>query len=80
MRAIILAMAFAAAFAGQASAESGKTTMQHVRNHHRAANAQASVAAPDPFAVYANGHLIGRDPDPNVRSALTDEYWQRLIN
>jgi hypothetical protein len=37
-------------------------TIMALRMHRR--RSQRSIP------VYANGHLIGRDPDPNVRSAL----------
>jgi hypothetical protein len=31
-------------------------------------------ADPDPMNVYVNGRFIGRDPDPNVRQQLKNDY------
>ena len=39
-------------------------------------NANAAVTAPDPYGVYVDGREIGRDPDPNIRSSLRDEYYE----
>jgi hypothetical protein len=29
----------------------------------------------DPYSVYVNGRYAGRDPDPNVRQSLVNEYY-----
>lgn len=85
MRAIILAAAIAAAFAGPVLAQPGGH-MEHSRNEHRVTNehrvrnARAEIAAPDPYGVYIDGQEIGRDPDPNIRSSLRSEYYENQGN
>ena len=34
----------------------------------------AAIAPNNPIAVYANGKLIGQDPDPNVRMMLQKDF------
>ena len=36
--------------------------------------AAASLQQQDPYGVYADGELIGRDPDPNVRASIRAAY------
>ena len=40
----------------------------------RALPAVTSYSGPDPYGVYINGEMIGRDPDPNVRQELVYDY------
>jgi len=37
-----------------------------------------SLAAQDPYGVYVNGELIGRDPDPAVRAQIRAAYCGRF--
>ncbi len=34
----------------------------------------AVAAAQDPYGVYVDGQLIGRDPDPNIRAQIRAGY------
>jgi hypothetical protein len=34
----------------------------------------ASYAQQDPYGVYVDGQLIGRDPDPNIRASIRAAY------
>ena len=36
--------------------------------------ARTSYSGPDPYGVYINGEIIGRDPDPKVRQELVYDY------
>ena len=73
-KAIVLAAVLAAAAVSPALAKS-----QHAVHNFRQSNAQldtrAAVAAPDPYGVYIEGREIGRDPDANIRSSLSEEYY-----
>src|SRR5262245_18671019 len=74
-KAIVLAAVLAAVAGSPALAKS-----QHAVHNFRQSNAQldtsAAVAAPDPYGVYIQGREIGRDPDPNIRSSLRNEYYE----
>jgi hypothetical protein len=37
-------------------------------------NFSAANAQQDPYGVYVDGQLIGRDPDPNVRASIRAAY------
>src|SRR5438094_9250760 len=79
MKSVILALTAAALIATPAFASK-------LKHPPRAAAAAASLATarpvpaitsysgPDPFGVYINGEMIGRDPDPNVRQELVYDY------
>jgi hypothetical protein len=76
MKAIVLAAAIAAAaIASPALAKSAKVTQQ-VRHSQQVLNANAALTAPDRYGVYVDGREVGRDPDPNIRSSLRDEYYE----
>lgn len=49
------------------------------RYHHqyspRVGQAYGYMRGRDPYSVYVNGHYAGRDPDPNVRQELENEYY-----
>jgi hypothetical protein len=38
----------------------------------------ATTAAQDPYGVYVDGELIGRDPDPNIRAQIRAGYCGRF--
>jgi hypothetical protein len=77
MKAIVLAAAISAvAIASPALAKSANVT-QHVRHSQHVMNANAAFAVPDRSGVYVDGREVGRDPDPNIRSSLRDEYYER---
>ena len=40
--------------------------------------AQSYAAAQDPYGVYVDGELIGRDPDPAVRAQIRAAYCGRF--
>src|SRR5947207_11609787 len=79
MKSIILALTAAALIATP-------TFARQLKHPPRAAAAAASLATarslpavtsysgPDPYGVYINGEMIGRDPDPNVRQELVYDY------
>jgi hypothetical protein len=46
----------------------------HARSAHAQVHAQNPAAKTDPFGAYMNGKEIGRDPDPNIREELRNEY------
>jgi hypothetical protein len=46
----------------------------HARSAHAQVHVQAPAAKTDPFGAYVNGREIGRDPDPNIRQELRNEY------
>jgi len=77
MKRLILLSAVAAIAATPALAKSN----HHKTRHHQAARqvvvpgAAYGSMARDPYAVYVNGHYAGRDPDPNVRQSLVNEYY-----
>ena len=75
MRTIVLATALALAASAPALAKS-TDVMHHARAAHHMTSPNAAVAAPDPYGVYIEGQEIGRDPDPNIRSTLRDEYYE----
>ena len=77
MKRLILFAALAAVAATPALARD-----HHKVRHHRhiagSANAYGyagGYAGRDPYSVYVNGHYAGRDPDPNVRQSLVNEYY-----
>jgi hypothetical protein len=39
---------------------------------------QNFAAAQDPYGVYVDGELIGRDPDPAIRAQIRAGYCGRL--
>ena len=53
--------------------------------HHLVRNAHAQMQIPtqlrqhpsqaDPYDVYVDGHYAGRDPDPNVREELKNDWY-----
>ena len=74
----VAAMTIAAVLATPA----GAATLKH---HHQAAQAipraQYNQMLPsvgsdgaDPMGVYVGGKLVGRDPDPNIRYMLRNQY------
>jgi hypothetical protein len=71
MKAMLLAAAIAVAIAGPAFARSSH--VKHPTRH--VLDAQAAV--PDQYDVYVDGHYVGRDPDPNIRQSLRDQYYSR---
>jgi hypothetical protein len=82
MKAIVLAAAIAAAAVSPALAKSANTAqhlqhLQHLRQSQRVLDARAAFMTPDPYGVYVDGREIGRDPDPNVRSSLRNEYYEQ---
>ena len=40
--------------------------------------AAAGMQAQDPYGVYVDGQLIGRDPDPNVRAQIRAAYCDKF--
>ena len=42
--------------------------------------ARAMVIETRPADVYVGGQLIGRDPDPAIRSHLMNDYYQQFGN
>ena len=79
MKVAPLALAIAIVTAGPALAKptdvprSG-SHVAHVRSAHGQVHVQAPAAKTDPFGAYVNGREIGRDPDPNIRQELRNEY------
>ena len=37
-----------------------------------------AAAAPDPYGVYVDGELIGRDPDPAIRAQIRAGYCSKF--
>jgi hypothetical protein len=77
MKVASLALAIAIVAAGAALAKPTDVPRSgshdaHMRSGH--AHAQTSAAKTDPFGAYVNGKEIGRDPDPNIREELRNEY------
>ena len=79
MKVASLALALAIVTAGPALAKpidaprSGSHDA-HVRSAPAQVHVQTPAAKTDPFGVYMNGREIGRDPDPNIREELRNEY------
>ena len=73
-RAIILA-AVLAAIAGSPALAKSQKAVQNFRQSHAMVDTRAAVAAPDAIGVYVGGKEIGRDPDANIRSSLSQEYY-----
>ena len=38
----------------------------------------AMVVDTDSYDVYVGGKLVGRDPDPNIRAHLRDDFYTRM--
>ena len=75
----VAAITIASALATPAAA----ATLKH--HHHQAAQAipraqynqmlpAVGSDGPDPTGVYVGGKLVGRDPDPNIRYMLRNQY------
>ena len=77
MKTIVLATALALAVSAPALAKTSDTTTHHARLSHHAMNSHPAFVMPDPAGVYVDGQEVGRDPDPNIRSTLRDEYYER---
>jgi hypothetical protein len=73
-KAIVLAAVLAAVAGSPALAKSQKA-VHNFRQAHAQVDTRATVAAPDPYGVYVGGKEIGRDPDANIRSSLSEEYY-----
>jgi hypothetical protein len=74
MRTIIVAAAITLIASSVALAASKRVSPNQARG------ANAMVMEADPSGVYVDGRLIGRDPDPAIRSRLKDEFYQNLGN
>jgi len=67
--------------ANPAFARYSKPSLGSLKSAARQSSAQFQLTeqpAPqqlDPIGVYVDGRLIGRDPDPNVRATLQQEYY-----
>jgi hypothetical protein len=76
MKTIVLATALALAVSAPALAKPSNT-MHHAHTSHHAMNAHSAFVMPDAAGVYVDRQEVGRDPDPNIRSTLRDEYYER---
>jgi hypothetical protein len=79
MKAVSLALAIAIVTAGAALAKPTDVTRSgshdaRARSAHAQGHVQTPAAKTDPFGAYINGKEIGRDPDPNIREELRNEY------
>lgn len=79
MKVASLALAIAIVTAGAALAKPTDVPRSgshdaHARSAHAQVHAQTPAAKTDPFGAYMNGKEIGRDPDPNIREELRNEY------
>jgi hypothetical protein len=79
MKVASLALAIAVVTAGAALAKPTDVPRSgshdaHARSAHAQVHAQAPAAKTDPFGAYMDGKEIGRDPDPNIREELRNEY------
>ena len=81
MKSVIIALTAAALIATPAFAKQLKHPPRTVAaatamlpGGARALPAVTSYSGPDPYGVYINGEMIGRDPDPNVRQELVYDY------
>ena len=79
MKVASLALALAIVTAGPALAKPTDVPRSgshdaHVRSAPAQVHVQTPAAKTDPFGVYMNGREIGRDPDPNIRQELRNEY------
>jgi hypothetical protein len=79
MKAFILATAIATVVvAGSARAHSNVVagaTPEWRHTYDKFRNSNASAATRDPIGVCVEGRETGRDPDPNVREELKNEYY-----
>ena len=77
MKYLVLTAAIAAVVATPAVARDHYKARHHHAYRHvvPAYNAYGYMGRRDPYSVYVNGHYAGRDPDPNVRQSLVNEYY-----
>jgi hypothetical protein len=74
-KAIVVAAVLAAVAGSPALAKSQKVQQSFRQAHAQQLDTRAAVTAPDPIGVYVGGREIGRDPDANIRSSLSEEYY-----
>ena len=76
-RFMLIAMCVAAAATTLANAAPGKHRVAQARAQSPAHVVNHLPASPqaDPNNVYLDGQLIGRDPDPNIRAELKNDYY-----
>jgi hypothetical protein len=83
---VLAAAAIAAVSAAPASARHLKHVHPHAQWQGQWYNSQAQMPGgvpyypgawhqgPDPYGVYFGNQMVGRDPDPNVRQQLQNDY------
>lgn len=71
MKYLMTAVALASLAVSPAFAAPAKhVTHRNAMESNASAQEPAAYSARDPYAVYVDGQLVGRDPDPNVRMQL----------
>ena len=79
--AVVLALFVAAATFAAGTAEAAKKKHPRVAKTVRPAVTHQVIGTPaDPYAVYASGTYIGRDPDPAVRRQMLMDFYGGLGN
>ena len=79
---ILAAAAITAVSAAPASAHHVKRVHPHAQLYDSQAQMPGGVPyypgawhnGPDPYGVYFGNRMVGRDPDPNVRQQLKNDY------
>ncbi len=75
MKTASLALAIMIVAAGPALAKQHTDVTPSNPHHAQSTDSHASMLKQDPFGVYVGKQEIGRDPDPNIREELKNEYF-----